>query len=118
MSEKSLRPPIPRQPCDRHAAADYINQALEKSDAAEICHALADATRLYNISDLAQKSGLARQSIYRAFAADPRKPKFTTVLSVLHAMGFQLHVTMRHDAPARAARSKPDVNCPEAGTKS
>ena len=80
MSEKSFRPPIPRQPCDRQAAADYINQALEKSDAAEICHALADATRLYNISDLAQKSGLARQSIYRSFAADPRKPKFTTVL--------------------------------------
>ena len=63
MSGKSFRPPIPPQPCDRQAAADCINQALEKSDAAEICHALADATRLYNITDLAQKSGLARQSI-------------------------------------------------------
>ena len=100
MSERSFRPPISPQPCDRQAAADCINQALEKSDAAEICHALADATRLYNISDLAQKSGLARQSIYRAFAADPRKPKFTTVLSVLDAMGFQLHVTVRRGARA------------------
>jgi probable addiction module antidote protein len=73
-------------------------------------YAIAAATRLYNVSDLARKSGLARQSIYRAFAADPRKPKFTTVLDILDAMGFQLHVTMRRDAPARAAPSKPIGN--------
>ena len=118
MSEKSARPPIPPQPCHRQAAADCINQALEKSDIAEICHAIAAATRLYNISDLAQKSGLARTNIYRSFAGGKRKPNFTTVLDVLDAMGFRLHVTMRRDAPARAARLKPVANCPEAGTKS
>jgi DNA-binding phage protein len=89
-----------------------------KSDIAEICHAIAAATHLYNISDLARKSRLARPSIHRAFAGDPKKPNFTTVLNVLDAMGFQLHVTMRRDAPARAARLKPVANCPEAGTKS
>ena len=113
MSEKFNSSATRPQSNQRQAAADCINQALEKSDAAEICHALADATRLYNISDLAQKSGLARQSIYRAFAADPRKPKFTTVLSVLHAMGFQLHVTVRRRGPARAARLKSAENCQE-----
>ena len=63
MSKKSVRPAIQPQLSRRQEAADCINQALEKSDAAEICNALADATRLYNITDLAQKSGLARQSI-------------------------------------------------------
>ena len=96
------------QPTSRRAAADLINEALKKSDVAEICRAIGAATRLYNISDLAQKSGLARQSIYRAFAADPRKPKFTTVLSVLDAMGFQLQVTVRRGARARAARLRSD----------
>jgi probable addiction module antidote protein len=67
-------------------AADLIKQAFKKSDVAQVCHAIAAATTLYNISDLAQKYGLARQSIYRAFAGDPKKPNFTTVLSVLDAM--------------------------------
>ena len=110
MSEKSVRPPIPPQPCHRQAAADCINQALEKSDIAEICHAIAAVTRLYNISDLAQKSGLARPSIHRAFAGDPKKPN-TTVFNVLDAMGFQLHVTVRRGGRARAARVKSGENC-------
>ena len=90
----------------QQAAADCINRALEKSDIAEICHAIAAATRLYNISDLAQKSGLSRPSIYRAFAGDPQKPNFTTVLNVLDAMGFRLHVTVRRGGRAKSARSK------------
>ena len=113
MSKKSVRPATRPQP-SRRQAADCINQALEKSDIAEICHAIGAATRLYNISDLAQKSGLARPSLHRAFAGDPKKPNFTTVLNVLDAMGFQLHVTVRRDAPARAARAlKPVANCQE-----
>ena len=96
MSKKSVRPPTHPQSSSRQAAADLINQAFKKSDVAEICHAIAAATRLYNISDLAQKSGLARPSIHRAFAGDPIKPNFTTVFNVLDAMGFRLHVTVRH----------------------
>jgi probable addiction module antidote protein len=113
MSEKSVRPATHPQSCRRQAAADYINQALAKSDIAEICHAIGAATRLYNISDLAQKIGIERPTIYRAFAGDPNKPNFTTVLNVLEAMGFRLHVTVRRGAPARAARLKPIANCQE-----
>ena len=64
MSKKSVRSATRPQSSPRQAAADCINQAFKKSDIAEICHAIAAATTLYNISDLAQKSGLARQSIY------------------------------------------------------
>ena len=31
------------------AAADWINRAFEKSDIAEICHAIGAATRLYDV---------------------------------------------------------------------
>ena len=55
MSEKSVRAAIRPQPSRRQAAADRINRAFEKSDIAEICHAIGAAIRLYNISDLAQK---------------------------------------------------------------
>ena len=113
MSEEIVNPAIPRQSNQRQVAADLINQAFKKSDVAEICRAIAAATRLYNISDLAQKSGLSRPSIYRAFEGDPTKPNFTTVLNVLDAMGFRLHVTVRRGDRARAARLKSVANCQE-----
>ena len=72
MSKKFVRPAPRPDSNERQAAADCINRALAKSDIAEICHAIGAATRLYNISDLAQKSGLARPSIHRAFAGDPK----------------------------------------------
>ena len=106
MSKKTVRS-APRPQSSR------LNRAFAKSDIAEICHAIGAATRLYNISDLAQKSGLARPSLHRAFAADPKKPNFTTVLSVLDAMGLRLRVTVRRRGPARAARLKSDENCQE-----
>ena len=80
MSKKSVRSATRPQSSSRQAAADCINQAFEKSDIAEICHAIGAATRLYNISDLAQKSGLARPSIHRAFAGDPKKPNFAFLM--------------------------------------
>ena len=69
MSKKSIRSATRPQSNQRQAAADGINQALEKSDIAEICHAIGAATRLYNISDLALISGLARPSFHRALQA-------------------------------------------------
>jgi len=78
---------------------------LKKSDVAEICHAIGAATRLYSISDIAKVSGLERTSIYRAFEGDTTHPNFKTVLSVLDAMGFQLHVTMRRSAGAARLKS-------------
>ena len=105
MSENSVNATRP-QLDPRQAAADLINQAFEKSDIAEICHAVGAVTCFYSISDLAQRSGLARPSIHRAFAGDPKKPTFTTVLSVLDAMGFRLRITVRRGGPTRAARLK------------
>ncbi|MDE5446360.1 putative addiction module antidote protein [Bradyrhizobium sp. CSA207] len=67
--------------------------AFEAGDIADICRAIEDATRLHNISELARRSGIVRTSLYRAFAGGKAHPNFSTVLSVLHAMGFQLHVT-------------------------
>jgi probable addiction module antidote protein len=89
-------------------------QALEKSDIAEICHAIGADSRLYNISDLAHRSGMVSQSVYRAFAGGSKHPNFRTVLNALDAMGFRSHVTVRRGAPARAARAlKPVANCQE-----
>ena len=105
MSNNSVNAP---QSDPRQAAADLINEALKKSDIAGIFLVNGAATRLYNISDLAEKSGIARPSLHRAFAGDPIKPNFTTVYNVLDAMGFQLQVRVRRGARARAARLRSD----------
>jgi probable addiction module antidote protein len=76
------------------------------SDIDAIRHAIGAAIRRYNISDLAKASGLERPTIYRAFEGHAQHPNFRTVLSVLDALGFQLHVTVRREARARLARPK------------
>jgi hypothetical protein len=55
MSKKSVRPAIQPQLSRRHEVADCINQALEKSDIAEICHAIAAATHALLPRPLCQK---------------------------------------------------------------
>src|SRR5260370_39891332 len=88
--------------------ADYINHAFETSDIVQICEAIGAITHLYNISDIAKKSGIERGSVYRAFVGGPKHPNFKTVLNVLDAMGFRLQVTVRqggHARPARLTRS-------------
>src|SRR6516165_8538553 len=91
MIEDAVSPPISPQ-SSRDEVADYINRAFETADIAEICRAIGVIARLYNRSDLAQQSGLERANLYRAFSGGSRHPNFKTVLSVLDAMGFQLHV--------------------------
>jgi len=81
-----------------HESAGYLNHAFETSDIAEICKAIGVVAHRHNISDIAKKAGIERSSLYRAFAGSPKHPNPKTVLSVLDAMGFQLHVTARRGA--------------------
>ena len=87
----------------RAQIAAYINDALVESDITGICQAIGDATRLYDISDIAQKSGIERPSVYRAFSGEGY-PNFTTVLSVLGAMGLQMKVSPRRGQHAKLSR--------------
>jgi probable addiction module antidote protein len=86
---------LPTGPRSSRESADYLNHAFETSDIAEICKAIGVVARQHNISDVAKKAGIERSSLYRAFAGSPKHPNFKTVLSVLDALGFQLHVTAR-----------------------
>jgi probable addiction module antidote protein len=104
MSEKFVETPIEPQ-SNRSDIVDRINRAFAASDISAICHAIGDATRLHNISEIAREAGMERTSIYRAFAG-AKLPNFATVLKVLDAMGFQLKVTQRRGNRARLARKR------------
>jgi probable addiction module antidote protein len=112
MPDKPLKQPI-RPHSSRREIADYINQAFESSDIAAICLAIGSATRLHNISEIAERSGIERTSVYRAFGG-AQSPNLSTVLGVLDAMGFQLKVTERR-GQQRATRAKVrNMGCSEA----
>ena len=78
--------------------AERISAAFEAGDIVDICHAIGAATPQHNIMDVARRAGIERTSLDRAFAGGKKQPNFSTVLNVLHAMGLQLHVTMRQNA--------------------
>ena len=100
-------------PQSRDDIAVHINKALKSSDIVAICRAIGDATRLHNISDVAKKARIERRSVYRAFAGQ-QVPMFSTVLSVLNAMGFQLKVTQRRGQRAKLARARNLDSSPKA----
>ena len=74
--------------------AGHINEAFGTSDISTICSSILDVVQMHNITHIAEKAGLQRSSIYRAFGGE-QTPNFSTVLNVLTAMGLQLKVVRR-----------------------
>ena len=74
--------------------ADYLEAALEDGDASLIAAALGDIARAKGMTEIARKTGLGRESLYKALSAEGN-PEFSTVLKVLQALGLKLHAKAR-----------------------
>ena len=72
----------------------YIEAALEDGDPSIIASVLGDVARAERMTEIAEKTGLSRTSLYRALSPEGR-PEFETVLKVLNALNLQLHVTQK-----------------------
>ena len=75
--------------------AAYLEAALEDGDPALIAAALGDIARAQGMSAIARKTGLGRESLYKALSPDGN-PEFSTVLKVVRALGLRLHATAVH----------------------
>ncbi|MCG2645588.1 MULTISPECIES: DNA-binding protein [Bradyrhizobium] len=94
--------------------AAQLNASFASGEPHQICQAIGKALGDFNIAEMARETGLARQSIYRAFQTHTELPNFTTILAVLTAMGLQLQVapnrkpskagSIRRTTQARATR--------------
>jgi probable addiction module antidote protein len=73
------------------AIAAYLDVWLEDGTPEELRNALATVARSKGISDLARRSGVTRQGIYKALGEDGN-PSFETIRSILGAMGLRLTV--------------------------
>jgi len=67
----------------------YLDGAFADGDAGEIADALGVVARARGMSQLAEETGLTRQSLYKALSSDGN-PEFATVLKVIRALGFRL----------------------------
>jgi probable addiction module antidote protein len=79
------------------AVAAYLAAYLESGSPEELRFALSTVARSRGISDLADRSGVSRQGIYKALGEEGN-PSFETMRSIFAAMGLRLTVE-----PAEAA---------------
>jgi probable addiction module antidote protein len=70
--------------------AAYLEAALEENDPTLIAAALGDITRAKGMTQIAKKTGLGRESLYKALSPEGN-PEFSTVLKVVSALGLKLH---------------------------
>lgn len=72
--------------------AAYLDAWFEEApeDASGITRALGDIARAKGMSQVAQDSGLSRESLYKALSGTGN-PSFATVLKVARALGVRLH---------------------------
>jgi probable addiction module antidote protein len=75
--------------------ATYLQAALEEGDAALVVHALGNIARARGMSQIARKTGLRRESLYKALSPHGN-PEFATVLKVVRALGIELHAEPTH----------------------
>lgn len=72
--------------------AAYLEAAFEDGDPSLISHALGVVARARGMAEIARRTGLGRQNLYKALSPDGH-PEFSTVLSVVRALGLKLTVT-------------------------
>ena len=71
------------------AIADYLSEALETGDSVLIAEAIGAIARAEGMTAVATKTGLSRESLYRALDTKGI-PEFATVMKVIDALGIQL----------------------------
>ena len=71
--------------------AAYLEAAFEDGDPAVINHALGVVARARDMIEIAQRTGMGRQSLDEALSADGH-PEFGTVLQVVRALRLNLTV--------------------------
>lgn len=73
----------------KKAIAIFMAEAFEIGDPAYIAHALGVVARAKGMSEIANKTGLSREQLYRSFSAKGN-PTLKTTLAVMKALNIKL----------------------------
>ncbi|MBC9073030.1 putative addiction module antidote protein [Thauera sp. CAU 1555] len=80
---------------DEETIAAYLSAALEDPNPDVFLTAVRDVARARGMSQLAKDAGLGRESLYKALTPGA-KPRYDTVLKLLHALGVKLSASPIH----------------------
>jgi len=72
--------------------AAYLEAAVEEAgdDPAFIAQALGTIARSGNVSELARRTGMSREGLYKALSEEGN-PSFATIVKVATALGLRIH---------------------------
>lgn len=76
---------------------DYLSIVLEEGDTDELIRAVGYVAKARGMTQIAQQTGLGRESLYKSFR-EGAKPQFDTVLKVLRALNIDLKAVTHHHA--------------------
>ena len=77
---------------DDEVVAEYLTAALEDDNPDVFLAAVGHVAKARGMSAIAERAGLGRESLYKALAPGA-KPRYDTVLKVLHSLGVKLTVS-------------------------
>ena len=80
---------------DEETIAAYLTAALEDPNPDVFLAAVRDVARARGMAQLAKDAGLGRESLYKALTPGA-KPRYDTVLKLLHALGVKITETPVH----------------------
>ena len=80
----------------------YLEAAFEDGDPRVIAAALGDVARSRSMTAVAAKTGLGRESLYKALSGDGN-PGFATVVGVMNALGLRLRPLGADPGPSMPA---------------
>ena len=84
----------------------YMDEALATGDPSFIAQALGTVARAKSMTEIARKTGLSRESLYRALSAHGH-PELATILKVLNALDLRLATKSSATRSAAKAPAKP-----------
>lgn len=70
---------------------DFLRECLEDDDPAVFVSALGHLVKKHGVADVAEVTGLSRESLYKTFNGKTQ-PKWNTIYKVTHAIGLNLAV--------------------------
>ncbi|MCK3657584.1 addiction module antitoxin [Pasteurellaceae bacterium Pebbles2] len=71
--------------------AAYLAMVLEDGSPEEFIQALNTVARAKGMSELAEKSGIGRESLYKTLSSE--KPRFDTIVKIISALGLNISVS-------------------------
>jgi probable addiction module antidote protein len=75
---------------NEESIADYLNTALEHPNPEVLLLAVKNIARARGMTQLAQDTGLGRESLYKSLS-EGAKPRYDTIMKVVRALGVKFY---------------------------